>query len=336
MMCKVAINLAALLVFLLLQVEARADMDTNHRFSTTVLCSPLIIGLDNTHLPLISVRVNDSVTATFLVDTGTNVLAVTDDFRRKMKLSLDAINQAGYSNTISGQPAHTTTLAKLEIGKIVINQQAVLVVPAGKLGGMERSVDGILGSNFFTQTALFWDFSQHKMTFYILGNLNVQEVQSLGFSNISVFPIMPTPNYLWTTEATVENASKVVKDTFVVDTGSVITRLASTDSYSLSLTPLKENVQEWTYDRVQTLSTALVDKITIGPTSLNNFSLYYSRQIGDLAPSTLGMDILSGYKVLIDFPAKKMYLQPNTPSMIITIKPQVAPLTQTPVPQTHP
>ena len=31
----------------------------------------------------------------------------------------------------------------------------------------------------------------------------------------------------------------------------------------------------------------------------------------------LGLDVFSGYKVLLDFPAKKMYLQPAVPAVKI-------------------
>ena len=147
--------LAVILMLSMIQPVARAEMDSNGRYSTTIPFSPLVIGIDNTRLPLISVRINDSVTATFLVDTGANFLAVTNNFAKKLKLTLDKTNQGGYPNTIYGRTVHTTTLAKLQFGNIVINKQPMVVLPPESLAGIERSIDGIIGISFFLKLQCF-------------------------------------------------------------------------------------------------------------------------------------------------------------------------------------
>jgi hypothetical protein len=61
-------------------------------------------------------------------------------------------------------------------------------------------------------------------------------------------------------------------------------------------------------------------------------------------PADLGMDILGGYKVLLDFPAHKMYLMPQTPLALVQVKPAaptapapaVPPATTTPEPAPPP
>jgi hypothetical protein len=60
-------------------------------------------------------------------------------------------------------------------------------------------------------------------------------------------------------------------------------------------------------------------------------------------PSLLGMDILKGYKILIDYPARKVYLMPNLPIAPVQIKPAapsapaptLPPVTATPAPSTQ-
>lgn len=319
--------LTALLTLLLLQVEARADMDANHRFSTTVPCKPLVIGLDNTHLPLVSVRVNGSVTATFLVDTGTNFLAVTDTFAKKLKIVRDASNQAGYPNTISGQIVHTTTLKKIEIGKIVLNNISLIILPPGGLAGLEKSIDGVLGSNFLSKVAFIWKPSQRELTFFAPGNFTSRELLPLGFSPNASVPMAETPNGLWTVQVDFINSSRNASSALVVDTGSVTTSVSLLQSDALNLQPTATNILKWSFSGVEKISTAQVDKMTIGSTSLYNLPVDYSKEIIDLAPATLGVNVLSRFIVLIDFPAKKMYLQPNTAAAVpaITIGPAPAP-----------
>ena len=74
--------------------------------------------------------------------------------------------------------------------------------------------------------------------------------------------------------------------------------------------------------------TAPVEAINLGGIEVRDYRVKYpdKKSHGD-DPVTLGLDVLSGYRVLLDFPAQKMYVAP--PATVATGV-HIGPTTQSP------
>jgi len=111
----------------------------------------------------------------------------------------------------------------------------------------------------------------------------------------------------------------------VLDTGSNVTTISDTAAVHLGLKVSEEHATTNVYSDAVPMGESSVDTLQIGGITLSGHAVSVAH-VSKLEPPVLGMDILSGYRVLIDFPAKKMYLQSNTAAAVsaITIGPAPA------------
>lgn len=283
-------------------------------------------------MPLVHVRIDDTTDAVFLVDTGASASIIGEDLARRLNLPL----QPAVSD--DGQPIHLnhrkeqatmTKIPLLQIGSVRNNDVPSLVLPTDTLKAMPSNVyEGIIGDNILQNSAILLDSRQHIFGFCLPGGLSPQQLNQLGLPRPYTLPLTKDAEGRWVVLAQFSSGSDSESENLLVDTGANATTLSKQLAQRIHLKVTSQQKLYYAFG-MDVVEDGQIDTVHLGNLTLSNFPITIEPVSANLPPS-LGMDILSGYRVLMDFPAKKMYLQPNTPSVNITVKPQATPPSQTP------
>lgn len=289
--------------------------------------------------PLIHVWINESVDATFVVDTGTNTLLISQSLVKKLGLkTTPVINPDGTPFLFEGKQTQGVTLTSLRLGGQfgLVKMQPVngtsTVLPDQQLRiSANCVVDGLISGASLSPLAIGFDFAGHMMTFTYPGNLTPSEARDLGYGGTggTTLPLLVNANKFYSVQVGLENGGTTRKADLLVDTGGERTGIPRLDAQALSLSPLRQLPQAG-FSGTFMDNEAMLSTLVLGDLRLTRLLVTYGIT-SDHTPR-LGLDILSGYKVLLDFPAKKMYLQPIPLAKhnIVTASPASAPAAPTP------
>ena len=95
-----------------------------------------------------------------------------------------------------------------------------------------------------------------------------------------------------------------------VDTGGAHTLLSPGDARRLELLPTRLNFKQPTIFGDLKANEARLSSLTFGGQRVTDLSIRYLQQEHPNLPPHLGMDVLGNYRMLIDYPAGKLYLKP--------------------------
>ena len=222
-----------------------------------------------------------------------------------------------------------TQVTLFEIGHIQVDNATFLVLPDSNLQAGSGSVyDGIIGINMLGGSAILLDSQQHKFGFCLPGALSPQQLSQIGLTHPYILPLTSSGDK-WFIRGELTKGSNIGDEDLLLDTGSNATGISTVLAEKLHLNPSGLGMQHDIYI-TKVVSTGQVDMLHLGDLTLRDVSITV-RATSENLPSLLGMDILSNYRVLMDFPAKKMYLQPPLATVpTITIGPQAPPPGLTP------
>ena len=279
--------------------------------------------------PLVHVKINGTADATFLVDTGVSDTTISTDLAKRLGLRLQpATNDAGMPIQWKGKQGVMTRVALLEIGSIKANNSLLLVMDDKDLRVIFSSAyEGIIGANLLQNCAFLLDAHQHTLGFCLPGALSSEQLKQIGFPQPYAVPLTTIPENQWWVQATFSDGSNSGSEGLLLDTGSDSTSLSEQLAQKVGFKVTGQENQKDVFGK-SIVGTGQVDAVHLGDLTLLNFPLSIqpsSKKTSKAIPPTLGMNVLSGYRVLMDFPAKKMYLQPNTAAVpAITIGPTPA------------
>jgi predicted aspartyl protease len=277
-------------------------------------------------MPLVHVKVNSIADATFLVDTGTNNSTISTDLAKRLGLRLQpAVNDAGMPIRWKGKQGVMAQVTLLEIGQIKANNGYFYVMDDKDFRATSGSTfEGIIGANILQNSAILLDAQQHILGFCLPGALSPGELKQIGFPQPYMVPLTRTTGNQWWVQAQFSNGSNSGSESLLLDTGSDSTSLSGQLAQKVGFKVTGQENQKDALGK-SIVDTGRVDSIHIADLALLDFPL--TVQSSEEIPPVLGMNILSGYRVLIDFPAKKMYLQSNTTTAVpaITVSPAPAP-----------
>ncbi|MGI4789591.1 MAG: aspartyl protease family protein [Janthinobacterium lividum] len=282
--------------------------------------------------------------AQFLIDTGSDGLSISDELAQKLGLSPDASRLLDKSLVVDGKPIKEVTMpdcviqlsllsyplssAKSE-GKFTING-AANVIPAKHIGFI--GADGIFGTALLSGSAAIFDGPRKEGTFIVGGKLTATEREQLGFpalaASVAASPPQVGSSSLVTLSVTLENKGVSREVTLLLDTGSNVTTISRDLAMAIGLEPVHSSTTSGVLGSEET-ENAPVETLRIGDLALHGVSVVYPSK--DKAASVnggpkgsvsskLGMDILAGYRVLIDLPASRMYIMPEVPQVNILPK----------------
>ena len=269
--------------------------------------------------PLVTVWLNKSQTATFVVDTGTNNCLISQSLAAKLGLlPVPAKLPDGKPLLFDGKQPQEVTLTSLKLGgksgplNIEPLHGAFLVLPDQQLRVSANClVDGLIGSSLLEEFAVALDFSGCTMIICYPGSLTLAEAQYLGYhqEEETIMPIFSANNFYYA-QVDLKNNTVSLQVNLLLDTGSDLTAIPRDAAQKLSLVSLRQLPQAGLSANF-TVNEARLQRLSLGNLDVKNQLVTYGIE-ADHSPR-LGLDILSHYKVLLDFPAKKMYLQPVQP-----------------------
>lgn len=300
--------------------------------------------------PVVEAKINDTVTATFLIDTGSSANFISQTVVDKLGLKPQDAHLTRDPSFLEGKQPMFVSPQKVLAGSLTLQGGAYLVESAKELAvGCGGAVDGIIGMQLLRYFAVDLDFPRHQITLWFPNGLADDAVKQAGFSDAFTVPLIPSiPDSIiydpvkagQSTEAywrlyysvpvQIGDGLHVSQQSLLLDTAGGVTLFPSEVSRALNLEvqgtmPLSKP----TYGS-QRVNIVQAPTIQIGSLCLLNqtVEVFQSGTAGEgpaHKTAALGLNLLSGYRILMDFGAKKMYFKPNIPQIKIGAPPDKKP-----------
>lgn len=279
------------------------------------------------------VRANISsplICGTFLFDTGASGSFVSASFAQKLDTPQYQAASVSINHISAPEVQKATKAAALEIGVLNIQHPVFHILPDQELTlGNDQKIDGILGADLWSSFAVQVNFTRSQIVF------TIPVAETLSYDTLNQNPVLLSPAGIaaqgfgsafsipmieyggsFLTDASVRNGSSAATDLMVIDSGSDITFLSHQVTQKLNLQTISQQ-RTISFPGIQeTTDLAWLPSFISGSLKLNDLLVRSNaeNQVG----SILGLDILSNYDVLFDFPHKRMYLKPRTDLQVVT------------------
>lgn len=330
-LCLLALTSLIFLGLNSLPVHAQDQPTREHQFLYSSDYVPLKRQAEAGGQPVLTATVGGTQTMNVMVDTGATFSVLSPEIVKQLDLKTEpAFLGNGKPFFWKGKQGTATSLSNFKVSNIIYTTIPFRVLPdqdfiLSPKAPDDTRYDGIIGTDVFEQFAVLLDPAHHKFSFCRPGNFSLYQVAQLGMVKPYIVPITEGSNGQWYAEAQVTNNGIVARETLVLDTGSNVTQISDTTAQNLHLKIIGQQQQQDAH-RVGLVGIANAGMLRLGDLILPNVSVSISPITKNELP-LLGMDILSGYKVLMDFPGGKMYLQSNTDADVpaVTIGPASAP-----------
>ncbi len=185
-----------------------------------------------------------------------------------------------------------------------------LLLKAYRLDLLDCPLDGVLGWDFLADHAVLIDFQAHRITLWQGGDLT--EAERRGSPHAGCYRASPrqqnSGQFRYSgTPAQSERAQRDV--TLAVDTGGARTLISPQDARALDLEPTRIALPQRSIFGNLKVNEATLQALEFGGLRLPNFPVRYLAQEHPNMPPHLGFDVLSHYRLLIDYPANMLYLK---------------------------
>ena len=253
--------------------------------------------------PIIPVQINGTETASFLVNTTALVSGVSPELAARMHLTPHPWVIGGKPVLVDGHPGQTVTLARMRLGSapgVVAKDETMPIYDTKAMSAnLGRRIDGVLGMNDIGAQAVSLDWDRRQVRFWERGNLSADERKAAGFANALALPLKATGTML-AVDVSLTGSVRERPETMGLATANPDNQLSATEAKTVGLTSFDDTSKPPSqYTRPSRLSA--------GGLSVNDLLFQLS---SDDAPALLGQNFLSRYRVLLDYAAQKVYLQP--------------------------
>jgi hypothetical protein len=253
-------------------------------------------------LPMLAVKLPDGKTYRFYLDTGAGNCVLDRQVGKSLGLPL--------TNYISKDGEHyesIITSAEFE-GKLRIPRIPMILLDMTLFRQATPDLAGIIGLNLLDFFAVRFDFHQQTVDFILNGKVAGTILEPRGAER---FPLLLSKNELYFVEGVIDD----YKLPLLLDTGAEISFFRSKKDFA-ALKPLAalkghvvqsvDHTSKNTFLVSQTLYR--FKQLTLGSLVWKEPVLGYSKEDAHEEMACLGIDFFRQYKVLLDFPAKMMYL----------------------------
>ena len=189
---------------------------------------------DYTPLPpygllLVHLTLDSGVPATFLIDTGTNVSAISRTLALKLGLTP---KPAPEPVTMFGRQMDVVTVPMLKIGDFGLPNMRLVAWEDKELTNLvQHPVDGILAEDVLKYLGLLIDFPIHRITLFAPGGLTDTIVRQYGFTPASGLPLISSPGEaaysVYYVPTGFRNGARTDQENLLVDTGSADTHIST-------------------------------------------------------------------------------------------------------------
>ena len=325
--CLIALPLLTTFCQISSLAQAQDHPTQEHQFLYSSSYTPLKRQAEAGGQPVLTATINGTQTATFMVDTGATFSILSPEIVKQFDLKTEPATLGnGKPFFWKGKQGTATSISNFKVSNVIYTTIPFRVLPDQDFilslkAPDDTRYDGIIGTDVFEQFAVLLDPVQHKFSFCRPGNLSLHQIAQIGLVKPYIVTITKGMNGQWYSEAQITNNGVVTSESLVLDTGSNITHISDTTAQTLHLKIVGQQQQQDAY-RIGMVGISSVDTLRLGDLTLSGTTVSVCPVTKNESP-LLGMDILSGYRVLIDFPGKKMYLQSNTATVpTITVGPQ--------------
>lgn len=309
---KVIKSVCFLACFLLCSLVAHAQEKPTER--TTI---PLM-SLKGDERPLIQVKLNGQLVCILCVDTGSGISLLTEETAKKLSLvPKPAIGDDGKPISLSyikGKTADFVGVNRVEVGTLALDRCAFVLVPDKLFHEiLSPNTDGLIGLNILEKLALLIDHEGMEITLWKQGNLTGEQRKSVHMDTNSPLTLQLRENGLF-----LSAHFNGQTEALLLDTGGANTSISAGLAKRLALSLDKEPKKYQGVNGIVAVETIHVGQVEVGKTALKNMAVIYPKAEEQSLTPKLGMDYLSKFRVLLDFPQKRLYLQPaqmaNRPS----------------------
>gem|GEM_PF-3965920 len=267
------------------------------------------------------VRLNGHTPARFILDTGTNYCMITDALAAKLRL----VPQPSPAH-IDGKQAKIVTVPMLEVGTIRYPNIQMAIVPESNLyQGFGASVDGIIGVDALLDVPVFIDFQRHIVTLFYYSPVTDHQLRSLNAGATSSLPLIDRAGDLnFRCVVELANGRRKASVSLTVDTGAETTSIPKATGRALKL---NLDVPSYYLDEIFSrtgVSDVFLSSLSFGRpgTKIKRVTVQCAR--GAVMPHSfvlsVGLDVLAHFRILLDFGAKKMYLNPVSVAKVFQLR----------------
>jgi hypothetical protein len=301
---------------MMLSVSLPASPLSNDR-SSTVVPYETIAGAS---CPLVRIRLANGMEGRFLFDTGTNINLISEAMVQRLNLPRHpAIGSDGKPMMIDANKQAEAVDVPIQIGELSF-AGSMLIMDTQRLHAMsDPTVDGLIGANTFSKLAVLFDFEHHQVRLYYPGSLSDDDLKATGMNGI--VPVLGDADspFLFRVKARLNGAEDY---TLTIDTGidtAVIPRTVA-DRLKLKPAPMRSTMR--TAFGPLAVKTAMMQTLAMGQITINDVPVNFPRDLSGRFPPGIGMEILGRYNMLIDFPARKLYLKPipGMPQPVLSVR----------------
>jgi predicted aspartyl protease len=262
--------------------------------------------------PLVRVTMDRGITATFLIDTGASISLISPELMQRLGLTPKPwLDNDNLPVTLSGKPAWYVQPKEFFLGLQPLNVRMVVAEGKQLSASLLDATDGIIGSNILEQFAVLFDFQQRRITMYVGGKLTNEELEQAGMQKAIVVPRVNRDRGVFSIAGAV--TTRVQAD-FEVDTGSDETCIASAMVRQLKLKPNAPPHLRSAFVGIYSEETALLAGLAFGDhgeLALHNVQVSYPQKSDQSdQPYLLGMNWLSEFRLLLDYPQERAYFLP--------------------------
>ena len=256
---------------------------------------------------VVPVRVNDHAVGHFILVSNADLSEISSAFAASLGLTPQPMLEGGLPYFVEGQRASAVSLDRMTLGGATGVEVRSLSLPVVDMAALSKqigqTIDGILGADLLSRVAFGIDFPRRRVTFWNHGHLSAAERSAAGFGGAVAMPAAPLYGTLpmLAVAGQVRSGATVKAFPLMIATGIQTSRLPAAAAATLGMTPLPNPD-----DPATVFSRA--SRLDLPDLSLN--APLFQLTDGDIG-TTLGLNVLSQYRVLLDGPAGRAWFAPE-------------------------
>ncbi len=263
------------------------------------------------NLVLLQVRVNDSDSLRFILDTGADTSVI--DEQRAKGLGLTPQGKIVASGAAGSAEATFTKGVSVSLPGVKVLDQTIYVLPLESLSALGRKIDGVLGNDVLKEFVLEIDYSA--------GTINLYEPRGYRYSGTGkIIPLTIDEGLLFVRASVTPQGRAPIEARFEIDSGSTGAILLNTpfvESHKLLATvPKTIQTNSGGVGGTAKMLIGRVNNVRLGRFVIDHPITHFSQAAkGDYASSKydglIGDRILSRFRVIVDYSRRRMILEPT-------------------------
>jgi Aspartyl protease/PDZ domain len=263
------------------------------------------------NLILLQVRVNNSDSLRFILDTGADTSVI--DARRAKALRLEPQGKIVASGAAGSAEATFTKGVSVSLSGVELLDQTIYVLPLDSLSALGRKIDGVLGNDVLKEFVVEID--------YLAGTINLYEPQSYRYSGSGEFiPLMMDDGLLFVRASITPQGLAPIEAKCEIDSGSTGAILLNTPFVQrhnlLATVPKAIQTNTGGVGGTAKMLRGRVNNVKLGRFVIDHPITHFSQATqGDYASSKydglIGDQILRRFKVIVDYSRRRMLLEPT-------------------------